>query len=76
MDQRLEFIKNLEKKKISRIKHEFTHFTLNMDIYLVEFWENENLKLPNDFIWADISNLKKFSFPTLMQKILKKVIND
>ena len=76
VDQRLEFIKNLEKKKISRIKHEFTHFTLNMDIYLVEFWENENLKLSNDFIWADVSNLKNFSFPTLMKKILKQVINE
>ncbi|MAC61558.1 MAG: A/G-specific adenine glycosylase [SAR116 cluster bacterium] len=76
VDHRLEFIKKLEKKKISSIKHEFTHFTLKMDIYLVEYLENENLKLPKDFIWADINNLKKFSFPTLMQKILKKIIND
>ena len=76
VDKRLDFIKKLKKKKISKIKHEFTHFTLNMDIYFVDYLKNENVELPNDFKWVDNEDLKLFSFPTLMRKILKKNVND
>jgi len=47
-----------------------------MDIYFVDYLKNENVELPNDFKWVDNEDLKLFSFPTLMRKILKKNVND
>ena len=74
-DERLNFIKNLKKKKIKNIKHQFTHFTLNMKVYLVDYTlsENSNEELTEDFRWIKIEDIKKLSFSSLMDKIFRTV---
>ena len=44
-DERLNFLKSLNtNKKISNVKHEFTHFTLDMEIYIIDESIAKNLK--------------------------------
>ena len=77
-DERLNFIKNLKKKNLKRINHEFTHFTLNMKVYLVDYShsENSNVELPEDFRWIKIEDIKNLSFSSLMNKIFRTAFND
>ena len=77
-DERLNFVKNLKKKKFKRINHEFTHFTLNMEVYLVDYTlsENSSVELPEDFMWIKIEDIKNLSFSSLMNKIFRTAFND
>ena len=77
-DERLNFVKNLKKKKFKIINHEFTHFTLNMKVYLVDYThsENSNVELPEDFRWIKIEDIKNLSFSSLMNKIFRTAFND
>ena len=77
-DERLNFVKNFKIKKFKRVNHEFTHFTLNMKVYLVDYTlsENYNVELPKDFRWIKIGDIKNLSLSSLMNKILRTAFND
>jgi len=77
-DERLNFLKSLNtNKKISNVKHEFTHFTLNMEIYIIDesIAKNLNIKIPDDFRWIPIESIQNLSFSSLMMKIYKSYLN-
>lgn len=77
-DERLNFLKSLNtNKKISNVKHEFTHFTLNMGIYIIDesIAKNLYIKPPDDFRWIPIESIENLSFSSLMMKIYKSYLN-
>ena len=77
-DERLNFLKSLNtNKKISNVKHEFTHFTLNMEIYIIDesIAKNLNINIPDDFRWIPIESIENLSFSSLMMKIYKSYLN-
>ena len=76
-DERVNFVKKLKKKKISIVKHEFTHFTLYIKTYTVnaELPENLNILFPRDFKWVSTSKIRNLSFSSLMKKIYESTLN-
>lgn len=76
-DERINFVKKFKKKKISIVKHEFTHFTLYIQTYTVnaELPENLNILFPRDFKWVSTSKISNLSFSSLMKKIYESTLN-
>ena len=77
-DKRINFVKKFKKKKISIVKHEFTHFTLHIQTYFVnaKLSRNLNVAFPKDFRWVSTSKINNLSFSSLMKKIYESTLND
>ena len=65
-----EEVDKLSPQKLPHVVHVFTHFKLTLE--LVEAPE-KTLDFP-DGIWAGTKDFKNYPFPTLMQKVIKKII--
>ncbi|MBO7483515.1 MAG: A/G-specific adenine glycosylase [Alphaproteobacteria bacterium] len=64
-----EEIPALSKEKLPRVVHVFTHFKLTLELIRAP-------KKANDFpdgIWVNPCNFNQYPFPTLMQKVIKKL---
>ncbi len=75
-----DYSKNLikESKLISKeklkIKHNFSHYNLDIDSLILKFESESSKKLVNNQTWFNVSDLKSIGTPAPVSKIIEKVI--
>ena len=64
-----EEIPALSSKKLPHVVHVFTHFKLTLELVQA----SQKLKDFSKSIWVKPKDFQKYPFPTLMQKVIKKL---
>ena len=64
-----EEVDNLSTQRLPHVVHVFTHFKLTLELVQAP---KKALDFP-DGIWVHPYNFKNYPFPTLMQKVIKKL---
>ncbi|NWK83886.1 A/G-specific adenine glycosylase [Staphylococcus sp. GSSP0090] len=60
-----------------KLKHQFTHITWDIEVYLAEQTINhkDELKLPDNMKWMDLDEKENYNFPVIMTKIYKFLLS-
>ena len=62
-----------EKSSQDSIRHVFTHFDLDLEIWQTQIAEKSK---PEGMIWISSNDLAKYGFPSLMTKVIKRMLDD
>ena len=65
--------KLISKEKL-KIKHNFSHYNLDIDSLILKFESESSKKLVNNQTWFNVSDLKSIGTPAPVSKIIEKVI--
>ena len=55
------------------VRHTFTHFHLELEIWAARVKAHKTITLPEDgsvWLWADLDQLEDYAFPSVMQKVI------
>ncbi|MCY1602438.1 A/G-specific adenine glycosylase [Staphylococcus pettenkoferi] len=63
-------------QQLMQLKHQFTHLTWDMSVYVLQQPVKENqFELPEEMTWMPVEAKKKFNFPVSMTKIFEKYLS-
>ncbi|EHM65953.1 A/G-specific adenine glycosylase family protein [Staphylococcus pettenkoferi VCU012] len=61
---------------LMQLKHQFTHLTWDMSVYVLQQPVKENqFELPENMTWMPVESKEKFNFPVSMTKIFEKYLS-
>ena len=65
---------NLISKEKLKIKHSFSHYSLDIDSLILKLGSDSSKKLGNNQMWFNVNDLKSVGTPAPVSKIIEKVI--
>ncbi len=57
---------------LSRVKHAYTHFKIELDVFYCRVWPGSSVRLngPADFRWVNLAELDDYAFPKANKKFM------